>query len=158
MQAYCSHAHTASVNGVAFAPHELGLMLATASSDGSISILTYQAGQGWSSHKVHPLQTVIVFLARELLSTCRFCCTVAHFSRALNALVSWDLTLGYPPFAPLDRDKHADLHLCCKGIAPACQKYGGADTKCPPAGGDSSFVGASSARRLPYSSQGARPG
>ena len=93
MQAYCSHAHTASVNGVAFAPHELGLMLATASSDGSISILTYQAGQGWSSHKVHPPQSIIVILARELLNISRFCCTVAHFSTAVIALVSWDLTL-----------------------------------------------------------------
>jgi len=36
---------------VAFAPHELGLMLAAASSDGSISILTYQEG-AWSPYKV----------------------------------------------------------------------------------------------------------
>ncbi len=52
VQAYCSPVHTASVNGVAFAPHELGLMLAAASSDGTISVLTYQAGQGWGSSKV----------------------------------------------------------------------------------------------------------
>ena len=52
LQAYCSPVHTASVNGVAFAPHELGLMLAAASSDGTISVLTYQSGQGWGSLKV----------------------------------------------------------------------------------------------------------
>ncbi len=40
------------MNGVAFAPHELGLMLAAASSDGTISVLTYQSGQGWASQKV----------------------------------------------------------------------------------------------------------
>ncbi len=53
VQAYCSPVHTASVNGVAFAPHELGLMLAAASSDGTISVLTYQSGQGWGSSKVN---------------------------------------------------------------------------------------------------------
>ena len=83
-------------------------MLATASSDGSISILTYQAGQGWGSHKVHPPQTGVVFLARSWLSTCRFRCSVAHFSRALDAPVSWDLTLAYPDFASLDIDEDAD--------------------------------------------------
>lgn len=39
------------MNSVAFAPHELGLMLAAASSDGSISILTYQEG-AWTPNKV----------------------------------------------------------------------------------------------------------
>ena len=48
MQAYASQLHTASVNGLAWAPHELGLALAAASSDGSVSVLTYQArGAGW---------------------------------------------------------------------------------------------------------------
>ena len=53
MQAYIAPVHTASVNGVAFAPHELGLMLATASSDGSLSVLTYRQADGaWSPQKV----------------------------------------------------------------------------------------------------------
>ncbi len=53
VQAYSAPVHTASVNGVAFAPHELGLMLATASSDGSLSVLTYrQAEGGWFPQKV----------------------------------------------------------------------------------------------------------
>lgn len=56
MQAYSAPVHTASVNGVAFAPHELGLMLATASSDGSLSVLTYrQAEGGWFPQKVSSL-------------------------------------------------------------------------------------------------------
>ncbi|CAK0773637.1 hypothetical protein CVIRNUC_004086 [Coccomyxa viridis] len=63
VQAYCSPIHTASVNGVAFAPHELGLMLAAASSDGTVSLLTYQNGPGWTAHKVpnaHPLGVTAV--------------------------------------------------------------------------------------------------
>jgi hypothetical protein len=53
VQAYCSPAHRASVNGVAFAPHELGLVLAAASSDGSLSVITYrQADDAWTSQQV----------------------------------------------------------------------------------------------------------
>jgi protein transport protein SEC13 len=53
MQAYSAPLHTASVNGVAFAPHELGLMLATASSDGSMSVLSYRQADGaWSAVQV----------------------------------------------------------------------------------------------------------
>lgn len=51
IQVFSAPVHSASVNSVAFAPHELGLMLAAASSDGSISILTYQEG-AWSPYKV----------------------------------------------------------------------------------------------------------
>ena len=55
MQAYSAPLHTASVNSVAFAPHELGLMLATASSDGSLSVLSYRQGDGaWSAVQVTP--------------------------------------------------------------------------------------------------------
>ncbi len=50
-QAYSAPVHSASVNSVAFAPHELGLILAAASSDGSISILTYHEG-AWTPYKV----------------------------------------------------------------------------------------------------------
>ncbi|KAK9915915.1 hypothetical protein WJX75_005907 [Coccomyxa subellipsoidea] len=51
VQAYSAPMHSASVNSVAFAPHELGLILAAASSDGSISILTYHEG-AWSPYKI----------------------------------------------------------------------------------------------------------
>ena len=44
--------HTASVNSIGFGPHELGLALATASSDGSIAILTHQQDGTWSTSKV----------------------------------------------------------------------------------------------------------
>eukprot|EP00208_Stichococcus_sp_RCC1054_P002041 CAMPEP_0206143770 /NCGR_PEP_ID=MMETSP1473-20131121/21740_1 /ASSEMBLY_ACC=CAM_ASM_001109 /TAXON_ID=1461547 /ORGANISM="Stichococcus sp, Strain RCC1054" /LENGTH=300 /DNA_ID=CAMNT_0053539321 /DNA_START=217 /DNA_END=1119 /DNA_ORIENTATION=+ len=57
-QAYCSAAHTASVNALSFAPHELGLALAAASSDGSISVLTHTPESGWHTEKIegaHPL-------------------------------------------------------------------------------------------------------
>lgn len=37
--------HTASINGVSFAPYELGLLLACASSDGSISVIEHK-GEG----------------------------------------------------------------------------------------------------------------
>jgi protein transport protein SEC13 len=40
--------HESSVNGVAFAPHEFGLMLATASSDGRVAILKHLPNHTWS--------------------------------------------------------------------------------------------------------------
>ena len=55
MQVYTTDAslHSASVNGVAFAPHELGLRVAAASSDGSASVLTYNSTEGkWDQQKV----------------------------------------------------------------------------------------------------------
>lgn len=48
-----SSLHSASVNSVAFAPHELGLRVAAASSDGSASVLTYNSTEGkWNQQKV----------------------------------------------------------------------------------------------------------
>jgi protein transport protein SEC13 len=44
--------HTASVNSCAWAPHELGLVLAAGSSDGSLSVLTHGADGSWSAAKV----------------------------------------------------------------------------------------------------------
>ncbi len=45
--------HTASVNSIAWAPHEVGLMLAAASSDGTVSILEYNnATTNWDVTKV----------------------------------------------------------------------------------------------------------
>ena len=52
-------AHDSSVNSVNWAPHELGLVLACGSSDGSISILSYDdAGQSWNSEKVANAHTI----------------------------------------------------------------------------------------------------
>ncbi len=51
-QVHASAAHAASVNALSFAPHELGLALAAASSDGSISVLTHTAEAGWHTEKV----------------------------------------------------------------------------------------------------------
>jgi len=45
--------HTASINSVTFAPQEVGLCLAAASSDGSVSILSYDANTGtWTTDKI----------------------------------------------------------------------------------------------------------
>jgi protein transport protein SEC13 len=45
--------HSASINSVAFAPHELGLILAAASSDGTVSVIEYSAATGaWETTKV----------------------------------------------------------------------------------------------------------
>lgn len=55
MQVYTTESslHSASVNSVAFAPHELGLKVAAASSDGSASVLTYNTTEGkWDQQKV----------------------------------------------------------------------------------------------------------
>jgi hypothetical protein len=45
--------HTASINSIAWAPHDLGLILAVGSSDGTISILEYSAtAAAWTNVKV----------------------------------------------------------------------------------------------------------
>lgn len=48
--------HTASVNAIAWAPHELGATLACASSDGRVSVLTFNEDGSWSVDLVtaHP--------------------------------------------------------------------------------------------------------
>jgi protein transport protein SEC13 len=40
--------HESSVNGIAFAPHEFGLMLASASSDGKVAVLSHQPDNNWA--------------------------------------------------------------------------------------------------------------
>ncbi len=68
MQVYTSDSslHSASVNSVAFAPHELGLRVAAASSDGSASVLTYNSTEGrWDQQKV----------TKSLINTVK-CCVV----------------------------------------------------------------------------------
>jgi len=42
------HLHESSVNSIAFCPHEYGLRVAAASSDGRVSILTHQPDNSWS--------------------------------------------------------------------------------------------------------------
>ena len=44
--------HEASVNAVAWAPHEHGLALACASSDGSISVITHRSDGSWDATKI----------------------------------------------------------------------------------------------------------
>ena len=44
--------HEASVNAVAWAPHEHGLALACASSDGSVSVLTHRPDGSWEAAKI----------------------------------------------------------------------------------------------------------
>jgi len=41
--------HTASVNSISWAPHELGAIVACASSDGKLSVLTFKADSTWSA-------------------------------------------------------------------------------------------------------------
>lgn len=47
--------HQSSVNSIAFAPHDLGLKLAAASADGSISILSWRGPQdnAWEEKQIH---------------------------------------------------------------------------------------------------------
>lgn len=49
--------HDSSVNSVAWAPHEFGLILACGSSDGSISILT-NTGDAWHTQKISNAHTI----------------------------------------------------------------------------------------------------
>ena len=46
------HVHESSVNSVAFCPHEFGLRVAAASSDGRVSILTHQPDNSWSTEYI----------------------------------------------------------------------------------------------------------
>ena len=46
------------VNSVCWAPHEHGLMLACASSDGSVSVLTYTASHTWQPTKINNAHNV----------------------------------------------------------------------------------------------------
>jgi hypothetical protein len=47
-----SSLHTASINGVAWAPQDLGLMFATASSDGSVGIVEHTGDGNWATTTV----------------------------------------------------------------------------------------------------------
>lgn len=44
--------HSASVNSICWAPHELGLILASASSDGTVSVMEYKSDGVWDTTKV----------------------------------------------------------------------------------------------------------
>ena len=70
VQVYSAPVHSASVNGVAFAPHELGLLLAAASSDGSLSVLAYQPDGTWAAQKARPAPAVLVRGRRASVRSC----------------------------------------------------------------------------------------
>ncbi|GIM16627.1 hypothetical protein Vretimale_19194 [Volvox reticuliferus] len=59
-QAYITprNLHTASVNGISWAPYELGLILACASSDGCVSLLEYKSDGTWEVNKLPGGHTV----------------------------------------------------------------------------------------------------
>jgi len=54
LQVYVSSMHTASVNSLSFAPHEVGFVLASASSDGSIGVLSMNPDGTFLEEKVLP--------------------------------------------------------------------------------------------------------
>lgn len=58
-----SNLHKASINSISWAPHELGLMLAVGSSDGTISVLEHKSDGTWDSMKLpgtHPIGVTAV--------------------------------------------------------------------------------------------------
>ncbi|WFC94036.1 GTPase-activating protein S13 [Malassezia brasiliensis] len=63
--------HTASVNSIAWAPHELGATLACASSDGKVSVLTFNSDGSWSVDIVtaHPTGSNAVSWAPAVVSS-----------------------------------------------------------------------------------------
>ncbi|WFD07606.1 GTPase-activating protein S13 [Malassezia vespertilionis] len=63
--------HTASVNAIAWAPHELGATLACASSDGKVSVLTFNMDGSWSGDIVtaHPAGCNAVSWAPAVVAT-----------------------------------------------------------------------------------------
>ncbi|XP_045166697.1 protein SEC13 homolog [Mercenaria mercenaria] len=50
--------HDSSVNSVCFAPHELGLVLACGSSDGSVSVLSSTGDGSWDAKKIKSAHTI----------------------------------------------------------------------------------------------------
>ena len=55
--------HSASINSIAWAPHELGLLLAAASSDGTISITEYSpTTASWDATKVRLFKECVLML------------------------------------------------------------------------------------------------
>jgi len=50
--------HEASVNAIAWGPHEFGLCLAAASSDGTISILTHKPDGQWDTQKIQGAHSI----------------------------------------------------------------------------------------------------
>lgn len=72
-----SSLHSASVNSVAFAPHELGLKVAAASSDGSVSVLTYNTTEGkWNQQKVLCFANIVLF--SSVSGMCKTLCLLRH--------------------------------------------------------------------------------
>ncbi len=57
VQVYAAQCHTSSVNSVSFAPYELGLVVAAASSDGSLSVLSHTPEGSWQTEKVRRRST-----------------------------------------------------------------------------------------------------
>ena len=59
-QVYTSQLHTASVNSLSFAPHEVGLILASASSDGSIGVISMGEDSQFREERVSQTPQVLL--------------------------------------------------------------------------------------------------
>lgn len=98
-QVYQSPLHSASVNSLCWAPYELGLVLAAASSDGSLSVLTYQPDGSWHADKVGgmPCLPPCARGSRRLAWQCMPCQAIG--AACLHALCSvpCPCTLPSPP-------------------------------------------------------------
>jgi len=80
--------HDSSVNSVCWAPHELGLILAAGSSDGTISVITYTGGVGsadgsmWEAEKIHNAHMI-------------GCNAVSWYARSCSCQVLFHVTLTF---------------------------------------------------------------
>jgi hypothetical protein len=76
VQVYQSPAtlHCASINSLSWAPHEVGLVLATASSDGTIGIIEHSNGS-WTTSKVSLEQLCSAALGAHTPPCCHSYCS-----------------------------------------------------------------------------------
>lgn len=107
-QVYQSPLHSASVNSLCWAPYELGLVLAAASSDGSLSVLTYQPDGSWHADKVGdmPCLPPCARGSRRLAWQCMPCQAIE--AACLHALCS----------VPCRRTRFPPLPASALGVAP----------------------------------------
>lgn len=114
-----SSLHTASINSLCWAPHELGLHLAAASSDGTISTLTYQADGSWLQNKVHLMIGDVPFSVLQRLTLHDSPCSRQDTTVTLHVCGDCHKYLFQDPIALtylLTNSVNASVVLSCAGL------------------------------------------
>lgn len=90
-----SSLHTASINSVAWAPQELGLLFATAASDGSIGIVEHTGDGNWHTTTVRGSHVFLSFSCKLCqLQRQACCCCWAAAAHAARGIAQPSVTSG----------------------------------------------------------------